>query len=314
MLVADAQAADKFADDALVGARSQAEAITKLRAQVDKARQLATAEVQKVVNFVGVHGDDIGPVGRKQVEAVQMGVQRAYDMLQQSEHVEDMERRALLEQAYAAYQQLQTAAAGAYQTAQADFQRLEQLRRELNNELAQARAALDAARNAVNQYRGLGGKTVTATAARIDVARKRFDRIRLPIRGEAQIKRTIAEAQAIETEAQTVLRELQTAISHEQQRRAGDFVTGMVVGSIVSGRSSNRGWGGSSHWGGGSSGGAGRSSGGAGEDQRIHMVSVSRFMAPCFGWFFGSARRQFRSRRHRAERCFFAAVGFLSLL
>jgi chromosome segregation ATPase len=70
VLVQAAQQADQFADAALAGARSEVEVMDRLREQVRTAQQLATAEIKKIANFSGLHGDDINAENNRAIETV----------------------------------------------------------------------------------------------------------------------------------------------------------------------------------------------------------------------------------------------------
>lgn len=264
-LAADATAADHLADEALAGARSEAEAMAKLRAQVAQAQQLASAEVKKIVNFAGIHEGDISAEQGRQIEAVQAGVQRAYGLIQRAEQLEEDQRRAALEQAFQAYQQLQPKAAQVYQAVYAEVQRLEKLRSKLNRELADARNRLAEAEALLKQLGGKGGATARSARQRITAARRKFEQIRLPISGEQQITRTIEAAESIEAEARDVANDLRALVDAEMKRNMGDVVAGGVIGGMVgsSGRRRDDGWGGSGSWSGGG-GGWGNMGGGGG--------------------------------------------------
>lgn len=265
-LVDSAQAADKLADEALVGARSEAEAMAKLRAQAVQTQQLATAEVKKIVSFVGVHGDDISPANKRAIDGVQASVQRAYELLRSAESLEESRRRAALEQAYAAYKELQQQSAQVYQAAYADFQRLEQLRSELNSELSRARGALAEAEQLVQASGSFGRGNARE---RLRVARQSFDQIRMPVTGEERLKQAIQVARAVYNEARDIADDLRRQI-RSRGPDAGDILTGMVLGEVIrgaSGQHNRGGWGGGGGGGGGgwgSLGGGGGSFGGGG--------------------------------------------------
>jgi len=265
-LAADATLADKLADDALVGARSEAEAMAKLRAQVGQTQQLATAEVKKIVNFVGVHEGDITAERRREIDQVQAAVAQAFALLQQAERSEEERRRAALERAFAAYQALQPQAAQVYKNVFADVQRLEQLRARLNTELSQARNQLEEAELLLVQYGALAGALAGSARKRLAAARRSFEQIRLPITGEEQIQRMIKVADAIESEARDVANELRARAQAEQQRRSQDVLIGTMIGGAMSGgrRGHGSGWGGSGSWSGGGGGGGWGGRGGGG--------------------------------------------------
>jgi predicted nucleic acid-binding Zn-ribbon protein len=232
--VRDAQEADKLADEALAGARSEVEATNKLREQVQKAQELATAEVKKIVKYAGVHRADIDPANQRAIDGIQAQVQKAYQLAQQAVTTEDVARRQALEAAYAAYRQLQRDAATVYNQVYADVQKLEQLRSDLNTELARARSALDEAERLLGAGFALGG--AQALHQRLAAARRRFEQIRLPITGAADLEVTLKEARAITAEANDISRAA-------QRNRRPPMGPGPI---IIAGGSG--GWGGSGSW------------------------------------------------------------------
>ncbi len=239
--VRDAQEADKLADDALAGARSEVETTNKLREQVQKAQDLATAEVKKIVKYSGVHRADIDPANQRAIDGIQAQVQKAYQLAQQATTSEDATRRQALEAAYAAYRQLQGDAETVYKQVYDDVQKLERLRTELNTELSRTRSALSEADMLLGSAIGLSG--VRSIRQRLATARRRFEQIRLPISGAPALEQTLKEARAITAEADEISRSLQ-----RNRRPPGGAGPVIITG----------GWGGSGGWtSGGSSGGGG---------------------------------------------------------
>jgi hypothetical protein len=268
VLVRDAQAANDLADQALLGARSEVEAMEKLRTQVDRARQLAAAEVKKIVQFSGLHRQDIQPASQPAIEQIQQQVQQAYVLLQQAEQLEEERRREALQRAYASYTQLQTEAARVYAMIYADFERLEKLRGEVNQELARARDAIGDAERLLAAYRG-NVPSRSGPAQRIRAARRSFDQIKLPITGEHNLESAIQLARNLQREARDAAEELRRNYRPPQDHDSGEMIAGMLIGAALdsalrSGRRS--GWGGSGSWSGGGSrgGGGGGSWGGLG--------------------------------------------------
>jgi hypothetical protein len=239
--VRDAQEADKLADEALAGARTEVETTNKLREQVQKAQDLATAEVKKIVKFAGVHRADVDPANQRAIDGIQAQVQKAYQLVQQAVASEDVTRRQALEAAYAAYRQLQGDAETVYKQVYADVQNLERLRSELNTELSRSRSALGEAEMLLGSAIGLAG--IRATRQRLAATRRRFEQIRLPITGAPALEQTLKEARAITAEANEI----------SQNARRNRRPPGGPGPIIISGG----GWGGSGGWTSGGSGGGG---------------------------------------------------------
>src|SRR4029079_7593523 len=74
-IVKQAREANRLGDQSLVNARSEVKAMNKLREQAMHAQQLATAEVQKIVQFTAVHGDDIPSSSEQKLIKLQNDVQ-----------------------------------------------------------------------------------------------------------------------------------------------------------------------------------------------------------------------------------------------
>ncbi|MCG8353215.1 MAG: hypothetical protein MI924_36065 [Chloroflexales bacterium] len=266
VLVRDAQAANDLADQALLGARSEVEAMEKLRAQVERARQLAAAEVKKIVQFSSLHRQDIQPTSQPAIAQIQQQVQQAYTLLQQSEQLEEERRREALQRTYASYTQLQTEAARVYAMIYADFQRLEKLRGEVNQELARARDAIGDAERLLATYRG-HVPSRSGPVQRIRAARRSFDQIKLPITGERDLENAIQLARNLQREARDAADELRRNYRPPHDHGSGEMIAGMLIGAALDSamRSGRRGgWGGSGSWSGGGGGGWGSLGGGGG--------------------------------------------------
>lgn len=261
-LVKQAQQANNLADEALAGARSEVDAMEKRRTQAERARKLAEVEVQKITRFVQVHRQDIQAEHLPAVDQLQEEIQAAHALLQQAEQREEAARVSALQGAYTCYTQVQAEAGQLYATVYADFQRLEQLRTQVNARLAQARDAIAAAERTLSDY----GSAVPRDAAPVRTlraARRRFEQIRLPITGEQNLQETLRLAQAIREDARRAEEEIRRTYRRPPDHNAGEFVAGMVIGAMLDAASDSHrrgGWGGSGSWG----GGGGSSSGGGG--------------------------------------------------
>lgn len=257
-LVRQAQAANNLADEALAGARSEVEEMEKLREKTRHAQKLATAEVQKIVQFAGVHRQDIQPGNQQAIALIQQQVQHAYTLLQQAEQTVEEQRRAALQQAYASFTRLQTDAEQVYNTVYNDFQQLEQLRTTVNDELARARNALASAERTLARY-SVAVPYDAPAVHKLREAHRRFEQIRLPITGEQNLHAALRLARAIHDDAREAENEIirlyrrppQRVIGGSSGSGMGDFVAGMLIGSIIGSSGTRRhhsGWGGSASW------------------------------------------------------------------
>ncbi|OAN48344.1 chromosome partitioning protein ParA [Chloroflexus islandicus] len=259
-LVQDAQEADRLADQALAGARDEAEQTARLRERAQQAQQLATAEVQKLVHYASVHDADLAPATIQQIEQVRQQVQQAFALLRQAEEREDASRRQALTEAIERYQAILQMAMAAYQAAYADVQRLEALRAQLNQALQQARDRLDRIER-LRPASFLGGSA--SVSGKYTALQQRFNQIRLPINGEQALNAALAEAKAIIAAADELLMTLQPPLP---SRQATDSVAS-TIGRAAGGWGHSRSWSSSSRrssWGGSSSSSGGWSSRGGG--------------------------------------------------
>lgn len=241
-LAAAATAADALADEALAGARSEAETIQKLRDQAGRLGQIVSGEINGIAKFVNVHGADISPQTAAAVKALVQRFEQARSMDGRALKLEEEQRRAALEQLVAAYNGLLPETKRITQQTQADVQRLEQLRSEMNAALTEARSALDRARIEADEA---GRRARRGELDRLRAAEASFAQIKLPITGEENIVRTTQEAKAIAAEARDIASDL------DRQSRPPSTGAGPII--IAGGMG---GWGGSGGWsgGGGSSG------------------------------------------------------------
>ncbi len=267
-IVRQAQEANRLADEALASARGEVEAMNKLREQVTRAQQLATAEVQKIVQFAGLHGADIPKASQTRLDALQKDIQGAYAALREAEQTEEQRRAAALRDALKRYTALESTADQLYDEIYAAFQRIEELRRRVASEAEQAANAIARADHTRQTYaahlpRGSEGIGL------LEQARQALASI-----GTIQNERDMERALRAATEARNAAERAEQLFraqvrAYEQAHRRdddlGDVLAGAVIGSMLSagrrrGGSGGSGWGGS--WGGGG-GGSGSSSGGS---------------------------------------------------
>lgn len=273
VLVQKARAANSLADDSLVGARSEAEAMAKLRGQAERAQTTANAELQKIVKFVELHNEDIDPQHRQALEALQQQSRQSAALLRRAAKTEEDERRRALEEAYAGYTGLEQESGKLYLVVQSDFQRFEQLRAELNTELTNARNAITATEQEALAYHL---DNHTSEVQQIRGIRQRFDAIQLPITGEHNLRNTIQLARSLQQEANMVHQDIyqhhaRTHHHDQSDNDLGGFVAGMAAGALIDSITDSGGWGGSGSWSGGGSdhdrdSGWGGSGGGGGID------------------------------------------------
>jgi hypothetical protein len=271
-IVKQAREANRLADESLVSARGEVEEMDKLRGQVARAQQLATGEVQKIVKFTGLHADDLPRQSEPQLNALQADVQAAYVALKSAEQREEQARASALRDALERYTALEEQAEKLYGDLYAGFQRVEQLRKQVAQEAERAERAVARAEQLYQTYGGYIPSSSEGIVL-LKEARETLGRIGA-VRDEAEVKRAIkaaAEARELAERAEQIFRNEIAARQGPAQGgdNLGDFVGGVLVGTLLNSgggrhrRHGGSGWGGS--WGGGSSGGGswgGGSSGG----------------------------------------------------
>ncbi len=242
-LAAAATTADQLADAALAGARSEAEAMQKLRRQADQLRPLVAGEVNKIARFVNLHGADISPASMAAVRTLVQRYEEAQRLDRSAAELAEEQRRSALERLIAAFTALQQESQSVYQAAYSDVQRLEELRARVNDSLAATRRALEAAEATAAR---VGGRAPRSLHDRLRQVRKRFDQIRLPIAGEQDLNAALALSETLQREAREIEGQLR---SYDRPHRPGPGPI-VVVGNPFPG-----GWGGSGSWSGGNRGG-----------------------------------------------------------
>lgn len=261
MIVRQAQEANHLADQALENARSEVEVMQKLREQVTRAQQLATAEVQKIIQFVGLHSDDIESSGEQQLQRLQADVQTAYRTLQAADQTEDQERAAVLRQALDRYTALQDHAAQLYASIYAAFQRIEEMRRRVTAEAEQAERAIARAQQ-LQQHYGSYIQLHSAGKQKLSEARELLGTIGA-IRDEHDMQRGLqkaVEARRLAEQSEQIFRQQADVLDHPRNNDAsGEMLAGMLIGALINSggvhhRSRNWGSGGGGSW--GSSGGS----------------------------------------------------------
>lgn len=270
-----AQGANRLADEALTGARDEVDAMARLRDQVARAQQIATAEVQKIVQFAALHSNDIAPAQQRKLAALQADVQAAYAALQSTQQKEEHARAAALREALDRYTALRDTADRLYTEIYGAFQQLEKLRKRVAKASEQSAQAITHAEQLVRTY---DNRIPANSEGRKLLAQAQADFASIGvIRNEKDAQRGLAAAEQSQQKAERakeIFRE-QVPASRPgagQGHDVGDFVTGMVIGALLNSggdsgsSSSDSGWGGGGgsggDWGGG--GGSGGSWGGGG--------------------------------------------------
>lgn len=284
-IIKQALEANRLADQAIASARSEVDAMNTLRAQAQHAQQLAAGEVQKIMQFVALHEADLPPEGGERLAQLQAELQQAYATLQAAERHEEAARAGDLRAAVAQYTALEQHAEALYSELYAAFQRVDQLRSRLGDEVRSAEQALARAVQRYNAHAALIGGNSSAVRL-INEAQAALDSIGSP-RAEQQIAHAIeaaAHARSSAERADDLIEQQVAQQQRGQQRRTEDMLAGMVIGALLnsggrgargggdrrggwsSGGGSLGGWGGGSGggWGGGGGGGGGWGGGGGG--------------------------------------------------
>jgi hypothetical protein len=272
MIVKQAREANRLADQSMANARSEVEAMNKLREQAAHAQQLATAEVQKIVQFTAIHANDIPASSEQKLARLQNDVQRAYQALRAAEQAEEQARADDLREAITRYTELEGSADTLYDEIYSAFQHIEQLRQRLNTAMQSAEQAIARAERA-QQFAQIGNRSSGDEELR--EARATFQSIGTP-RDEAQFQRALEladQARKAAERAESVFRRYMG--TPQSGGDLSDFLGGVVVGSLLSDRGGRHGhdhggggWGsgggGGGSWGGGGGGGGSWGGGGGG--------------------------------------------------
>lgn len=287
-IVKQAQEANRLADGAIANARGELEAMNKLRAQAQRAQQLAAGEVQKIAQFAGLHEADLPEDSGPRLRRLQSELQQAYAALQAAEQHEETARAEDLRQANSRYTSVQEHAEALYQDLYEAFQRVDQLRRQLAGGVEGAEQALARAEQRYQTYSAYFANS-SEPVRLIGEAQVMLDTIGNP-RGEAQLRlaaETAQNAQSAAERAEQLIESYVRQVQRSQQRqRADDVLAGALIGGMLnsggrrpgggqggggsggwsSGGGSMGGWGGGggSGWGGGGGGGGGWGGGGGG--------------------------------------------------
>lgn len=286
VIVRQAREANLLADEALVGARSEVQAMNKLREQLKRAQPIATAEVQKIVQFISVHPRDIPAGSQDKLNGLQVNLQAAYTAAQGIDQREEEARTAALRDAIERYTALEQQAARLYEEIYAHFQRIEGMRKQVAAEVERAHAAISRAEGALARANRLLSERSEGVALLQD-ARSSYSQIG-PIYTEADMQRSLDRARDAREKAERAERIIEEQIRvnrRNNQDGLGEFIGGMVIGSILNDdRPSHRsgGWGGS--WG---SGGSSSSSSGSSSRRSGGWSGGSRSS----GGFGGGSRR-----------------------
>ncbi|MEN9937959.1 MAG: hypothetical protein RLZZ387_4538 [Chloroflexota bacterium] len=268
-IVRDAQEANRLADEALAGARGEVEEMERLRAALARAQQVATAEVQKVVEFVGLHAGDIPQASQGQLNALQTNVQAAYAAARAAEQTEEEARAMALRDARERYVALERQAQEVYGEVYQAFQRAEQIRAEVSQAVQRAYQAIQGAQ----QELARGSTVINARSEGVALLEesKRLYQAIPQVHDEQQARQAVALADQARERARQAERlfEQQVAAHRRQQDQMRDILIGTAIGSMLDNdhrgsRGGGGGWGGGGGRSGGGFGGGGRSGGGWG--------------------------------------------------
>jgi len=267
VIVKQAQEANRLADEALVEARGEVETMSKLRDQAVRAQQLATAEVQKIVQFTGLHNNDLPATSVRELNALQSDVQAAYQSFKAAEQSEEQARANALRAALTRYTALQSTAEQLYRKIYTAFQAVEKMRRRVAEEAEQAQRVVRRAEHLLQTYASQIQPRSDGMAL-LEQARALLKGIGT-IRNERDMQEGLAAATQARTSAERaeeIFRDQVNALRSTARSNdgMGDFVAGALIGSLLNsgGRGHGSGWGGS--WGSGGGGGGGGWGGGGG--------------------------------------------------
>ncbi|GIV97172.1 MAG: hypothetical protein KatS3mg057_1829 [Herpetosiphonaceae bacterium] len=279
VVLQNAQEANQLADQALAGARSEFEAMEKRRNEVKRAEAAALAEAQKITSFVQIHKNDISSENEQRAQAILASIQQAVALGERAAQTEEQERAALLDQALKALTKIIQEAEQVYTALYADFQAMEQLRREASAAVETAQQSIANAAAWYNQYGGLlpqgsqGRKLLEDARRTLRSFDQRADAATLKAIRDAAVRANDLAHQAVEA-IRTAVQQQPAYSSRRGDSDIGDFLTGAMVGMLLDnmfGGSQRRyeGWGsggggGSSFGGWGGGGGGGSSFGGWG--------------------------------------------------
>lgn len=251
-LVKDAQEANRLADEALAGARSEVEAMAKLQEAATRAQTLADTEVQKTLRFASIHQAEIGPDGLQQVGALQQAQARATATLQQAQAREEDARRKTLEQARDQFVAVQEQAGKVYGTIEQQFKQAAELREDVVEAVQRANQYLARA-NQLLQYQRRTRRDVVEQLTQAQALLQSIPAVRTPRERDD----AVARAQRAERAAREAVQLLEQDLMRQQRGpNIGDFAAGTLLGQMLEHeRNEGRGWGGGGFGGGGSSGG-----------------------------------------------------------
>jgi hypothetical protein len=233
-LLRNAQAANAEADAALAGARSEFEAMEKLRGEVQRARQVAAGEVQKNAQFYSIHAADIRPQARQALAALQQEFDQADAALAQAQNLEDTARKAALEQALGRYTALHQQADQVYVSLQADFARVDKLRDQLEQERQRAQNTIDDATRTLSAYNAVVPNHAEPVRL-LERANSRLRAIGTRLEGEDTLRAAITAAETARRDAQLAEQMIRQSYSLPQTSGSGDAIAGALIGALLEG-------------------------------------------------------------------------------
>ena len=268
LVVRQAQEANRLADEALAGARDEFAAMESLRDKTARARQVAAAELQKTIQFATLHQGDLGNDAQRRLSELQAELQAADAAAAQISQAEEAYRAAALREAIQRFTNLEQRTQAVYADINEAFQRADQQRRRLADELRSAQHALDRAANLQAQAvaGGVGGRGAVLLNQARDTLRD-AERQATDAGGMQQALNQATQARESANQAASIFEQDIAQYRDRNRSSGGDAFTGALIGSLLSGSRNtggSRGSGGSRTRGGGGSWGRGGSSGGGG--------------------------------------------------
>ncbi|MBC8076007.1 MAG: hypothetical protein H7Y32_08030, partial [Chloroflexales bacterium] len=240
-VVKQAQESNKLADDALAQAQGESVAMDKLREQLTHARELAQAEVQRLLQFVQLHQDDLSPATLAGVQRVQQQAQQAQQAAGSAETALEAARVKALRAAQERYAALTDTAEDVYQQAYNEFQGVEKIRGQVTSESQRATLAIQQAERSMQTYSAY----IPRNSEGIQLLERAHALMKAvgTVRSEADVPRALEnlrEATRNAESADALFRSYANTPTmggggYGRGGGAGDLIGGLVIGSMLGG-------------------------------------------------------------------------------
>jgi hypothetical protein len=274
-VVSLARQANDLADRALADARSQQQTMQARRLKVQTTSQQAEASLSRAANFANLHQSDLDKSITRAIAEARESFERGRQMALEAERSgrEDTALAEALEASAGAFLAAQQASDTAYNTAAAQFQELENLRKQTYDIMWQATNTLNQVAAFMKEHQGVvGNKSWEQLQSAIDIMPQWQDNANKATLNDLAVRAQEAEERATDA-YNRARREVEEFTDRRQAQQMQDAMAAMIamgaLGSLLGGggrRSRRRGpgWGGS--WGGGGifGGGGGGIFGGGG--------------------------------------------------